>query len=255
MSPTPRFETRLATSLEDIRAAQRLRYEVFVAELGGDGVMVDHNARLEQDAFDDHAEHLLLLDHTRAPDPVVGVYRLMMAPEAKQAGGWYTANEYELTPLLTTGRKVLELGRSCLHSDYRGGVGMMFLWQALADLVLTREVEILFGVASFHGTDLEALAAPLSLLHQRHLAPSQLRPIARAPHAVDMNRLPAAQIDRPAALRAVPSLIKAYLRLGGCVGAGAWVDHRFNTTDVCLVLDIDNLSEKQRALYMRKDRP
>jgi len=131
---------------------------------------------------------------------------------------------------------------------------MMLLWQALADLVLTREVEILFGVASFHGTDPDALAAPLSLLHHRHLAPAALRPVARAPHAVDMNRMPEMQIDRPAALRAVPSLIKAYLRLGGCVGEGAWVDHRFNTTDVCLVLDIENLSAKQRAFYMREDR-
>jgi len=255
MSSTPRFETRLATSSEDIRAAQRLRYEVFVAELGGDGAMVDHDLRLERDAFDKHAEHLLLIDHSRATDPVVGVYRLMMAQHAKLAGDWYTASEYDLTPLLKTGRKVLELGRSCLKADYRGGVGMMLLWQALADLVLSRNVEVLFGVASFHGTDPEALDAPLSLLHHRHLAPANLCPVARPPHAVEMNRLPEAQIDRPAALRAVPSLIKAYLRLGGCVGAGAWVDHRFNTTDVCLVLDINNLSEKQRALYMQKDRP
>ena len=254
MSPTPRFETRFARSAEDIRAAQRLRYDVFVAELGGDGEMVDHDLRLERDAFDAHAEHLLLLDHRRIGDPVVGVYRLMMAEQAKQAGGWYTASEYDLKPLLTTSRKVLELGRSCLHAEYRGGVGMMLLWQALADLVLTREVEILFGVASFHGTDPDALAAPLSLLHHRHLAPAALRPVARAPHAVDMNRMPEMQIDRPAALRAVPSLIKAYLRLGGCVGEGAWVDHRFNTTDVCLVLDIENLSAKQRAFYMREDR-
>lgn len=254
MSHTPRFETRLARSAAEIRAAQRLRYDVFVAELGGDGDMVDHDARLECDAFDAHADHLLLLDHAREGAPVVGAYRLMMSEQAAAAGAWYTAEEYDLTPLLTSGRKLLELGRSCLDISYRGGPGMMHLWQALAEVVLRRDVDILFGVASFRGTDPDELAAPLSLLHHRHLAPEALRPRARAPHAIEMNRMPEAEIDRPSALRATPALIKAYLRLGGCVGAGAWVDHQFNTTDVCLVMDTATLSEKHRARYVREGR-
>jgi putative hemolysin len=255
MPHTPRFETRLARSAAEIRAAQRLRYDVFVAELGGDGNMVDHDARLECDPFDAHADHLLLLDHAREGAPVVGVYRLLMAEQAVAAGAWYTAEEYDLTPLLSSGRKLLELGRSCLDISYRGGPAMMHLWQALADVVLSRDVDILFGVASFHGTDPDELAGPLSLLHHRHLAPEAMRPRARPPHAIEMNRMPEGQIDRPSALRATPALIKAYLRLGGCVGSGAWVDHQFNTTDVCLVMDTASLSEKHRARYVREGRP
>ena len=51
---------------------------------------------------------------------------------------------------------------------------------------------------------------------------------------------------------AVPPLIKAYLRLGGFVGEGAFLDHAFNTTDVCLVLDTARMNEKNRALYTKE---
>ena len=246
---SPRSETRLAQSPEEIAAAQRLRYSVFVEELLGNGSMVDHAAKLEKDAFDEHAHHLLLFDHARENDEVVGVYRLLEADGATKAGRWYSANEYDLSPLLASGRRLLELGRSCLHADYRGGVAMMHLWQALAAHITAHKIDVLFGVASFHGTDLNALAAPLSLLHHKHLAPEGLRPRAIGSSARSMNLVPEPQIDRVAAMRATPALIKAYLRLGGTVGEGAWVDHDFNTTDVCLVMDTTTMSARHKAVY------
>lgn len=244
----PRFETRLAQTPAEIAAAQALRYAVFVEELGGDGALVDHDACLERDRFDPYFDHLLLLDQARETDKVVGVYRLMRA-EGAAAVGWYSAAEFDLTPVLNAGRTLCELGRSCLHADYRGGAGLMHLWQGLAAYVQAHEIEVLFGTASFHGTDVGALAGPLSLLHHRHLAPEPLRARAIGPTAIAMDQIPADQIDRPAALRAVPALIKAYLRLGGFVGQGAWIDHAFNTTDVFLVMDTAQLSAKHRALY------
>jgi putative hemolysin len=141
----------------------------------------------------------------------------------------------------------MELGRSCVHPDYRGGTAMFHLWTALADYVAAHGIEILFGVASFHGTDPQALAAPLSLLHHRHLAPPELRVRARAFQPMDL--MPEAAIDRRRAMLEVPALIKAYLRLGGVVGEGAFVDHAFNTTDVCLVMDTARLNARQAALY------
>ncbi len=250
--PAPQFETRLAADAAEIAQAQRLRYDVFVRELGGNGDMVDHAAGLERDRFDPYCEHLLLLDRARpAEDQVVGVYRLMTEEGAARAGQYYTESEYDLTALKTCGRRLLELGRSCLHADYRGGAGMFNLWQALGLFVGTRGIEVLFGTASFHGTDTGALALPLSHLHHNHLAPAALRVSARPPHAVAMDILPADQIDRRRAMLKVPSLIKAYLRLGGAVGEGAWVDHDFNTIDVCLVMDTARMSEKQKAIYAK----
>ena len=245
------FEIRLAASKADLRAAQRLRYEVFIEELGGDGVMVDHEARLERDEYDPYYDHLLLIDNAREGQPVVGVYRVLRDDQAKVLGRFYCENEYDLTRLKQCGKRLLELGRSCIHRDYRGGTGMMRLWNGLADYVAEHSIEILFGVASFHGTDVEALAQPLSNLHTNHLAPETLRVRAVTAHFQDMNLLPADQIDTQIAKRATPPLIKAYLRLGGFVGEGAFVDHAFNTTDVCLIMDIASMSQRHKAMYMR----
>ncbi|MBP0482916.1 GNAT family N-acetyltransferase [Sagittula salina] len=243
------FAVELADDEAAVRAAQRLRYEVFVEELGGDGALVDHRNRLERDRFDPFFDHLLLRDRAR-DDAVVGVYRLLRGDRAKAAGQFYSEDEYDLGPLRQSGRRLLELGRSCVHPEYRGGAAMFHLWQGLADYVLRHEVEVLFGTASFHGTDVATLAPSLSLLHHRHLAPDGLRVRARAFQSMDL--VPEAEIDRRAAMLQVPALIKAYLRLGGCVGEGAFIDHAFNTTDVCLVMDTATMTERARALYTRE---
>lgn len=248
------FQITLATTPEDLRAAQRLRYEVFVEELGGDGAMVDHEQRLERDEFDPYYDHLILIDTRRdraALDHVVGVYRLLRSDQAEALGKYYSEGEYDLTPLKESGRKLLELGRSCVHAEYRGGTALLHLWNGLAKYVLKNEIDILFGVASFHGTDLKALAQPLSYLHQNHLAPEELRVRVQPEHFVSMDLLPEDQIDRKAAMLATPALIKGYLRLGGFVGEGAFVDHAFNTTDVFLLMDTEKMNDKSRAMYTR----
>jgi putative hemolysin len=244
------FHVRLAKSSDDMLAVQRLRYEVFVRELGGGGALVDHEAGLERDHLDPFFEHLLLIDTKR--DDIVGVYRLMTADRAKDAGGFYSENEYDLTRLKSSGRRLLELGRSCLHADYRGGTGMYHLWSGLARYVAVHQIEVLFGVASFHGTNVKSFAEPLSLLHHRHLAPDVLRVCASSKSFQNMDLIDEAHLDRRAAMMQMPSLIKAYLRLGGCVGEGAYVDHVFNTIDVCLIMDTDQLSARHARIYNGK---
>ena len=248
------FELRLARSDRDLRAAQRLRYDVFVAELGGDGPMVDHDARLEQDEFDPVFDHLILVDPRRNADAledVVGVYRLLPGERIAASGRFYSEGEYDLLALRSSGRRLLELGRSCVHKDYRATTAMFHLWNGLADYVAQHAIEVLFGVASFHGTDVAYLAQPLAYLHHHHLAPQALRVRARSDQFRAMDVLPADQLDQRQAMIKTPALIKAYLRLGGFVGEGAWVDHAFNTTDVCLVMDTGRMSAKHRAFYKR----
>jgi putative hemolysin len=239
---------RLAATDEDLRAVQRLRYEVFVEELGGGGTMVDHTNRLERDVFDPHAAHILLED-SRHPGRVVGTYRLMSQGAAAKAGHFYTEAEYDLTPLRQSGRRLLELGRSCLHHDYRGGTAMFRLWQGIADYVSRGGFDVLFGVASFHGQDPKAHAEALSLLHHRYLAPRGMRPKALEAAYHPMGLTPEAKIDRVGVMRDMPALIKAYLRLGGRVGEGAFVDRAFNTVDVCLVVDVAAMSPALKARY------
>ncbi len=253
---TPEFMVKLAENEAELHAAQRLRYRVFVEELGGSGPLVDHEAQLEKDQFDPHFDHLILTDHALEAEPidqVVGVYRVLRDDTAADLGRFYSEDEYDLSVLKASGRRLLELGRSCLHPDYRGGAAMFHLWNALAGYVAEHDIEVLFGVASFHGTDVAALAPSLSLLHSRHLAPEDIRTRAQEAVFQSMDLIPENQIDRRAAMLAVPPLIKAYLRLGGFVGEGAYLDHAFNTTDVCLILDTARMNEKNRALYT-KDR-
>lgn len=246
----PQFTVKIATTRAELRAAQALRYEVFVRELGGAGAMVDHEAGLEQDRFDPFYDHMVLRDDTTGD--VVGAYRLLRGDQARAAGQFYSEDEYDLSLLKSSGRNLLELGRSCVRQEYRGGTAMYHLWAGLADYVQDHDIDILFGVASFHGTDIEALAQPLSMLHHNHLAPSDLRVKARKPHYQSMNLLGAGVLDRKSAMLQVPALIKAYLRLGGFVGEGAWIDHDFNTTDVCLVMDTDRMNQRQRRLYTNR---
>ncbi len=249
------FGLRLARTERDLAAAQRLRYQVFVAELGGDGPLVDHHGRFERDEFDPIFDHLILVDPRRdadALDDVVGVYRLLPGDRLAANGKFYSESEYDLSILKASGRRLLELGRSCVHVDYRGSAAMFHLWNGLADYVAEHGIEILFGVASFHGTDAEALAQPLAYLHHHHLAPEALRVRARPGQFQAMDVLPLDRLDRGLAMRGTPALIKAYLRLGGFVGEGAWIDHAFNTTDVCLVMDTGRMSAKHRDFYTRK---
>lgn len=246
------LEIRLAVSEQDLLAAQRLRYRVFVEELGGDGPLVDHEARLEKDEFDPIVDHLCLIDKRRSVqdlDHVVGVYRLLPGDRAATFGRFYCDSEYDLTPLRETDRAVLELGRSCVDPEFRGGSAMFLLWNALADYVLDHGIEILFGVASFHGTDASILAPSLSWLHHNALAPQELRPVARPDGFQSMDLIALDKLDRREAMVGMPALIKAYLRLGGLVGEGAYIDREFNTTDVFLMMDTKAMSDKHRKFY------
>jgi putative hemolysin len=253
-----RFTVRLAESERDVAAAQRLRYRVFVEEMGAVATPEEHAERREVDEFDPYFDHLLLIDNECAgADPldcVVGAYRLMTGTMAKRGMGFYGATEYDLSKLEAYPRETLELGRSCVSSDHRGGAGMHLLWTGLGQYVAERHVEILFGVASFHGADPVPLAQPLAYLHHNHLAPEDLRVRTLPQFYQPMDLMPAEQVSKVEAMRMIPALIKAYLRLGGFVGDGAYVDHDFNTVDVCLLMDTSRMVERYRAFYSRESR-
>ncbi len=241
------FEVRLAEGDDEIRAAQRLRFEVFVEELGATASAFERENRMELDDFDPYFDHLLLIDHANQKR-VAGVYRLMRSDMAKAGPGFYGAGEYDLTKL--EGRSALELGRSCIAKEYRGGVGMHLLWEGLGSYVTQHNIEILFGVASFHGVEVAPLAHALSHLQHKYLAPEDLR--VRSKAYVPLGQLEANEVDAKTALRQIPPLIKAYLRFGGFVGDGAYIDHNFNTIDVCLLMDTSRMVKKYKDFYARE---
>lgn len=245
---------RLAETQAEIEAGLRLRYDVFVREMGA---TPDEEARatgMERDGFDAVADHLLVLDHDRGEGAagVVGTYRLIRRPAAEKMGRFYSADEYDISPLLAFPGEILELGRSCVAAEYRTRGTLQLLWQGIAAYVFHYRIALMFGCASLPGTDLEANAAQLSYLYHHHLAPPELRPRAVASRYVAMDRLPPGAYDAKRALLDLPPLIKGYLRLGGFVGDGAVLDVPFNTTDVCVVVKTDQVTEKYYRHYERK---
>ena len=126
------------------------------------------------------------------------------------------------------------------------------MWQALAQYVTEQNIQLLFGTASFKGTDIAALSHALAFLHHNHLVDPKLRSIVHQTQGISMDIVPRDQINRITAVQTLPPLIKAYLRLGGCVGQGAYIDECFNTTDVLMILDTTKLSRQHHALYNRE---
>lgn len=243
---------KLAETPQELEASQRLRYQVFVKELGGRTDSINNKLQLERDQYDHFFDHLILIDdNLPKPNNVVGVYRLLRTEAAEMGAGFYSSNEFDLTKIMQCGRRVLELGRSCIDARYRSGVGLHYLWKGLAEYITTHQIDLLFGAASFSGTNLENVAHGLSFLHHNHLVKEELQITSFGENAVPTDILEPEKINRKLAMTQVPSLIKSYLRLGGGIGKGAYIDHDFNTIDVCMIMDTAQMSQKYKSFYQR----
>jgi putative hemolysin len=243
------FEVRLAETDDEIAAAQGLRYRVFYEEMSATPSPEMAAARRDFDSFDPYCDHLLVIDRRRGAGAsgVVGTYRLMRRGAAAARGRFYSVDEYDIAPLVAQPGEILELGRSCIGREHRTASAMQLLWRGISDYVRYYDVALMFGCASFPGTDPKRWAMPLSYLFHRHLAPPELRPRAVAERYVDMRLMAPESIDKRLAHAALPPLIKGYLRLGGFVGDGAVVDEQFGTVDVCIVV----VTNRVTARYIR----
>jgi len=235
---------RLARSDEDVAAAQRLRYRIFFDGMGATGA--DDVAGSDVDPYDPLCDHLLVEDLGVEGQPVVGTYRLLRQSVAERHFGFYSAHEFDLSPIVghaaREGLELLELGRSCVDPAYRDAGTIQMLWRGIADYLRAHRIGYMFGCASFHGQDPEEHAAGLSLLAHDHMAPADLR--ARAIGGVDMARLPIGGYDARLAQRHLPPLIKAYLRVGAQVGDGAFVDRAFNSIDVFMLMPVARIAAR-----------
>jgi putative hemolysin len=248
------LQVRLAETTADIEAAQALRYRIFYERLGARPLPEMAWRRRDVDQFDTDCDHLLVLDHGRGTNSVVGTYRLIRRDMAARLGGFYSAKEFDISPVVLHPGEILELGRSCVDPAYRNRSAMQLLWSGIAAYVFHYDVVLMFGCASLPGTNADALSMPLSYLHRYHLAPPALRPRALADRYVEMCRLRPCAIDASRGMAALPPLIKGYLRLGGFVGDGAVVDEQFNTIDVCIVVKTDLVTEKYSRHYERQSK-
>ncbi len=247
---------RIATTAAEIDAVQAMRFRIFYQEMGAKADPTMAASQRDRDVYDAVADHLLVVDHAIGPghEGVVGTYRLILRAAADRVGQFYSASEYDTTPMENYPGHVLELGRSCVDPVYRNRAVMQLLWRGIAAYIHRHKIDLMFGCASLPGTDLDALAVDLTYLYYNHLAPPALRLRALPDSYVDMRRVDPATIDPRRALNALPPLIKGYLRLGGFIGDGAVIDGQFNTTDVAVVVKADLITEKYHRHYERQMR-
>ena len=233
-----------ARHLDEVRAAQKLRHDVFVNEMGARlPVIVDGH---DIDLFDDYCEHLLVKDDDSGE--VIGTYRLLTPTQARRLGSTYTDTEFDLTRLRSIRERMVELGRSCVHPEHRQGSVILALWGALAEFMHQNSLDIMIGCASVpmmvHGVASPQTAACIwHELRQTHLAGIEWQVRPRLPLPVDM------PLDDVA--NEPPALIKGYLRLGAKVlGAPAW-DPDFNTADLPMMMRLQDLPSRYRRHFLK----
>jgi len=228
----------MASTPEELREVQRLRYKVFIETMGLNSLVREDG--LDCDEFDDHCDHLIVRD--TATLKVVGTYRLLSAARARKLGRVYSEGEFDLGRLNNLRGRMVEAGRACIHPDYRGGSVIMLLWSGLADYMRRENCDYLVGCASISLADggHNAVAVYQSLA-SRHLAPSEYRV---TPHlSFPFSKLEAAQKPQ------VPPLLKGYLRSGAWIcGEPAW-DPDFESADLFLLLPLANLDGRYARHY------
>ena len=235
-------EVSWAKHQDEVREAQRLRYEVFGKEMGAR--LPETVAGHDIDLFDDYCEHLLVRDGVSGA--VIGTYRVLTPAQAKRVGGTYTDTEFDLTRLRFMRERMVELGRSCVHSEHRHGGVILALWGALFEFMARNQLDTMIGCASIpmlHNGIVsgDAAASMWKQLSKTNLASIEFHALPRLP-------LPIEELDSDLPVEP-PALIRGYLRLGAKIlGAPAW-DPDFNTADLPMLMQVKDLPNRYRKHF------
>ncbi|QWE13568.1 GNAT family N-acetyltransferase [Polynucleobacter sp. AP-Titi-500A-B4] len=235
----PAYKIEWASSVNEIKEAQRLRYKVFAEEMGAN--LAENSEGLDIDEFDAYCDHLLIRDQDTLK--VVGTYRVLPPHKAQEIGRLYSDTEFDLSRLDHLRPKLVELGRSCVHQDYRSGAVIMALWSGLAQYMLKNEYEIMLGCASIPMADGGHFAASLyNSLGSEQIAPTEFHAFPRL--ALPLDRLNGGlEVD-------APPLIKGYLKLGAKIcSAPAW-DPDFNTADLLTMLRLSDINPRYAKHFL-----
>ncbi len=256
------LEVRLARGKKEVRKAQRLRYEIFYKEGGAVPDARTAFTRRDADRFDKFCDHLIVIDHTaknhrgKIKPKIVGAYRLLRDDRAALAGGFYSAAEFDIAPLLArhAGKRILELGRSCVRADYRSKRTIELLWRGLLAYVRAHRIDIMIGCASFPGVAPQAHAQALSYLAYHARAEEQWSVRAHGELRTPMEIAAQDSFDMRVARDTLSPLIKGYLRLGARFGDGAVIDRKFNTTDVFVIMPVAEIGARYIDYFSGADR-
>ena len=243
------FEARLAKTPEEVRLAQALRYRVFCGEWGSES---SDDTELEQDHYDPHCDHLLVYDKsTDGKELIVGACRLLSNDGARSAGGYYTQAEFNLDPLISNGTKNIEVSRVCIDPDYRSKRVMELIWYSIWTLCQSRKIDIMFGCASFVGTDPSEYADSFGWLSDNAQLPESQDYLPSSSHNFTLSSVSSSDYHERRTFATLPALLKSYLRLGAKVARHGVIDHPFGSLDVLIILKVADISPKYRRYYAK----
>ena len=244
---------KLAETNSEIKYAQSLRYSVFYKEKNAKATLSKKMLRRDYDKIDRFADHLIVIDKNRRnfQNKIIGTYRLMRGDLANQYGGFYTSTEFNLSNILQLykNNEILELGRSCVHKKYRNGTTINLLWKAIANYISIYDIKILLGCVSFPGTNVMKFSDQLSYLKRNYSLQNELSVKSLDNNIYPIHNSKNKNISNIINFVKLPPLIKGYLRVGGKVSESCFVDHDFNTIDLCVVVKTNNIDDKYKKRF------
>ena len=241
------FTIKIAESNFEIKKAQSLRYKIFFKEKKIRKKSFKFLLQRDYDFYDKISDHLIIIDNNREiRDNVIGTYRLLRGNCAKLYRGFYTEQEFDISNLKKnfSSKDILELGRSCVHPQYRSGIILKLLWQGISNYIKMYKIKILMGCASFHGTNPSKFKDEFSLLYESYRLPEDYDVKSLQSNEISFNK----NINQSTTLNKLPPLIKGYLRAGGMVSENFYIDTEFETIDYCVIM----LTEKIVSRYQNK---
>ena len=241
------FIIKIAESNFEIKKAQSLRYKIFFKEKKIKKKSFKFLLQRDYDFYDKISDHLIIIDNNREiRDNVIGTYRLLRGNCAKLYRGFYTEQEFDISNLKKnfSSKDILELGRSCVHPQYRSGIILKLLWQGISNYIKMYKIKILMGCASFHGTNPSKFKDEFSLLYESYRLPEDYDVKSLQSNEISFNK----NINHSTTSNKLPPLIKGYLRAGGMVSENFYIDTEFETIDYCVIM----LTEKIVSRYQNK---
>lgn len=240
------FMVKIADSEQEVEAAQKLRFEVFNLEMR-EGLNSSWDAELDQDEYDAHADHLIVIDNNSGN--IVGTYRMLTKGIANLNGGFYSEGEFDLSNLKKLPDEILEMGRSCVHKDYRSNGVINLLWAGIAKYVQMTNAKYIFGCGSLHTHDVDEVSEIFSYLKSKYYADDKYRVYPLEKCIVPGLRDDVALDDTRGIMKKIPPLLKGYFRTGALICGEPALDAEFGTTDFFILLPTESITKRYQNHY------
>ena len=243
------FTIKIAESKLEIKKAQTLRYKIFLKEKKNKNFFFKSLLQRDFDFYDKISDHLIITDNNVGmKQNVIGTYRLLRGSNAQLYKGFYTEQEFDISNLKKnfSNKYILELGRSCVHPEYRSGIILKLLWEGVAKYIKNYKIKILIGCASFHGTNPKKFRDEFSLLYGSYRLPKYYEVKSLQNNDIYLIK----NFDNDSVLQKMPTLMKGYLKAGGMVSDNYFIDTKFETIDYCVIMLTDQIVSRYQKKFL-----